>query len=137
MTRAGLFSLHLARCRPAGSGTVTVLGFEPAAETYGLAVRNLRENGVCVVDHGTSNLMAIDSWDVGEVNSKPPVVVHCIQAALADFDGEDELCFLPYLSSSTTLAKFRSDKAGSQVWLNTTCTFLWKVKEKLFLIIWA
>eukprot|EP00435_Cladocopium_sp_Y103_P001835 s148_g1.t1 len=48
----GIFSLVLARRWSRGAGQLTVLAFEPALESYQLAVRNLRQHGVQVVEHG-------------------------------------------------------------------------------------
>ncbi|CAE7672627.1 UGT80A2, partial [Symbiodinium necroappetens] len=37
-------------------------------------------------------------------------VVHCFQLALSDGDGRDQLCYFPYLTSSSTLARHRPAK---------------------------
>ncbi|CAK0805980.1 unnamed protein product, partial [Prorocentrum cordatum] len=135
----GLFALHLARTWTRGSGAgagasggggasvagVTCLGFEPCAETYDLALRNLREQGVQVVDHGVS--LAGLSPSVlpraaqepaaseglehsGLQHTVPCVVVHCFNLALSDKDEELELCVLPHLSSNSTLKRHRAAK---------------------------
>ena len=49
----GLFSLVLAH-RWQGPGSINVLAFEPSAEAYSLAVRNLQHNNVKVISHGAS-----------------------------------------------------------------------------------
>lgn len=106
----GLFSLLLAKAwslRAADlRGDLVVFAFEPAAETYSLALRNLRENGVHAVDHGRSLA------DVGPELMAPGVnggqcVIHCFQLALSSVDGEDELCYFPHLSTNSTLRRYR------------------------------
>ncbi|CAJ1407549.1 unnamed protein product [Effrenium voratum] len=100
----GLFSLVLAR-QWSGS-QLTVLAFEPAKETYDLALQNLRHHGVRVVDHGQE--VSFEHLGVDGV------VVHCFQLALSDQDGEDSLCYFPYLTSSSTLARHRPAKDAAQ-----------------------
>ncbi|CAE8617623.1 unnamed protein product, partial [Polarella glacialis] len=103
----GLFSLHLAQACTAqkGEGGLLCLGFEPAAETYSLALRNLRQHGVQVVDHGNS----LDGLEPGLLEADG-VVVHCFQLALGAEEGEAEFCYLPHLSSNSTMARHRSEK---------------------------
>mmetsp|Transcript_11459 Transcript_11459/g.36500 ORF Transcript_11459/g.36500 Transcript_11459/m.36500 type:complete len:190 (+) Transcript_11459:788-1357(+) len=50
----GLFCIYLQRhlCNSAQSRPVICLAFEPAPESYEIAVRNLRDAGVRTVDHG-------------------------------------------------------------------------------------
>merc|ERR1719468_1015176 len=100
----GIFSLHVARCWR-GKGSLMVLGFEPAAEVFRLAVRNLQENGVQVVEH------VGDSLRLGpDHNASEGVVVHCYNAALTNHDEEEEFCYFPHLSSSSTLTKHRGER---------------------------
>ena len=112
----GLFALNLARAwegraMPPGAGaTLTCLAFEPARETYELALRNLREHGVRVVDHGP-HLEALEAPALQTPSSpQGSVIVRCFQLALGDVDADEELCFLPNLSSNSTLRKHRDEK---------------------------
>ena len=99
----GIFSLYVARTWR-GSGSLVVLGFELAAEAYALAVRNLREHGVLLVEDGDRPM----SGDMAP--PAPGVVVHCFRVALGGTDGQDELRYLPYLSSNSTLVQYRHEK---------------------------
>ncbi|CAE7946215.1 UGT80A2, partial [Symbiodinium sp. KB8] len=103
----GLFSLILAR-QWKGPGTLTVLAFEPAKETFELALANLRRNGVCVINHGQS--LPSNSSRSTSGATAGTAVVHCFQLALSDRDGRDQLCYFPYLTSSSTLARHRPAK---------------------------
>eukprot|EP00434_Breviolum_minutum_P008017 symbB.v1.2.007072.t1/scaffold422.1/size209270/1 len=109
----GIFSLILSQ-RWSGDGSLTVLAFEPAIETYHLAIKNLRNHQVHVIEHGNGSTWDDDSHLAEAGTPSNGVVVHCFQMALSDHDGEDQLCYFPYLTSSSTLAKHRAAKDEAQ-----------------------
>ncbi|CAK9028573.1 unnamed protein product [Durusdinium trenchii] len=105
----GLFSLVLAK-RWRGTGQLTVVAFEPAEETYHLALQNLRHHGVPLVAHGAEFGDRDDAVVEGAEFGDAPVVVHCFRLALCDVEREDRLCYFPYLTSSSTLQQHRAAK---------------------------
>lgn len=94
----GLFSLVLSRRWRGGS--LTVLAFEPAEETYDLALKNLQRHQVAVIDHGATVPERLKVSEEG-------VLVHCFRLALGDRSGEEALCYFPYLTSSSTMSRHR------------------------------
>ena len=75
----GLFILALSR----RSQNLTVLAFEPAKETYDLALENLKRHGIQVIDHQ-------DMLPEGLSMSEGGLLVHCFRMALSDVEPRSE-----------------------------------------------
>jgi len=105
----GLFCIYLQRhlCNSAQSRPVICLAFEPAPESYEIAVRNLRDAGVRTVDHGAR--MPETGQAIGNL-APGSLEVHVFQMALsADAGAAESFLFFPESSANSALARHRPD----------------------------
>lgn len=114
----GLFCIYLQRLLGSSRarGRVQCLAFEPAPESYQVALRNLREAGISVVDHGASLPATPEVATAAAAAAREQVegsdlVVHAFQMALSSQPAGtvERFLFFPRSSANSALARHRPE----------------------------
>lgn len=101
----GLFTIFLQRRGVCGH----CLAFEPAPETYRLALANLRSHGVRVIDHGPRLPASLDN-EIADDHADD-LIVHTFQLALSarPFGETEAFRFYPLTSANSGLVRLLSE----------------------------
>lgn len=109
----GVFGLYLQRCLAAAASSrrrVSCLAFEPAPESYTLALQNLKQAGIAIANHGSSLTAPAPS------EASDGLLIHTFQLALGQepVGATQRFCYFPKSPANSALERHRPESRWSQ-----------------------